>query len=286
MYTIDDFNQLNPDLAAEELFKCCGSGNWVNKVMERFPFVDKQQLFDIVLEGWYGDCNEDDYLEAFSHHPRIGDIESLKEKFASTRDWAGDEQAGVNIAEEKTIVELARLNEVYYTKFGFIFIVCATGKSAQEMLQLLKARIGHNKKEEIAVAKGEQHKITLIRLNKLMDLKNNKWNERSQITTHVLDTSLGRPGKGITIKLLSDSGETIAVGVTDSDGRISDLLPSGRILATGDYTMHFETKDYFGKSGVTGFYPVVDIHFTVIDDSHYHVPLLINPYGYSTYRGS
>ena len=286
MYTIGVFNQLNPVQAAEELFKCCGSGNWVAKVMVRFPFEEEQQLFDIVMEAWYNECNEDDYLEAFSHHPRIGDIESLKEKFNSTRDWAGDEQAGVDIAEEKTIVELARLNEVYYNKFGFIFIVCATGKSAKEMLQLLKARIGHTIKGEIAVAKGEQHKITLIRINKLMELKNNKWNERSQITTHVLDTSLGKPGKGIAIKLLSDSGETVAVGVTDGDGRISDLLPSGRFLAAGDYTMHFETRDYFDKRGVIGFYPVVDIHFTVVDDSHYHVPLLINPYGYSTYRGS
>lgn len=286
MYTIGDFNKLSPDLAAEELFKCCGSGNWVSKVMAKFPFEDEEQLFDIALEGWYVGCDEDDNLEAFSHHPMIGDVKSLKEKFATTRDWAGDEQAGVDTAEEKIIIELARLNEAYYAKFGFIFIVCATGKSAKEMLQLLKARIDHTIKEEISVAKGEQHKITLIRLNKLMELKNNKWNDKSQITTHVLDTSLGKPGKGISIKLLSGLGETIAIGITDGDGRISDLLPPGRVLSPGDYTMQFATKDYFKKNGVTGFYPAVEIHFTIADDSHYHVPLLINPYGYSTYRGS
>ena len=111
----------------------------------------------------------------------------------------------------------------------------------------------------------------------------------SQLTTHVLDTSIGKPGKDITICLkqnISNSWQTIAQGVTNVDGRIADLLPPGRNVLPGNYKMVFETGNYFKANNIKGFYPVVEIDFTVFDDEHYHVPLLINPFGYSTYRGS
>ena len=114
-------------------------------------------------------------------------------------------------------------------------------------------------------------------------------NKRSQITTHVLDTSIGSPGKGILIRLQSyEDGkwQNIAIGLTDEDGRVGDLLPSWKILPPANYQIVFETGDYFKKSNTEGFYPQVSIQFTVFDESHYHVPLLLNPYRYSTYRGS
>lgn len=134
---------------------------------------------------------------------------------------------------------------------------------------------------------GEQQKITLNRLQKL--LEDVKVSKRSQITTHVLDTSKGFPGAGILVRLQSkknDQWQSLAVGLTDSDGRIGDLLPAWKILAPDDYQIVFETGDYFKKCGAKGFYPEVSIQFTVFDESHYHVPLLLNPFGYSTYRGS
>ncbi len=111
----------------------------------------------------------------------------------------------------------------------------------------------------------------------------------SQITTHVLDTSIGKPGKGITIKLQqADRGGwvTLGEGVTNDDGRIANLLPEGKILPTGNYRMWFDTGAYFAATKTENFYPEVSIIFYVFDDSHYHVPLLLNPFGYSTYRGS
>ena len=85
-----------------------------------------------------------------------------------------------------------------------------------------------------------------------------------------------------------DNGQwqTMAQGVTNADGRIADLLPAERILPPGNYKLVFETGNYFASNNVKGFYPEVEIQFTIIDGSHYHVPLLINPFGYSTYRGS
>ena len=111
----------------------------------------------------------------------------------------------------------------------------------------------------------------------------------SQITTHVLDTSQGCPGQGISIRLQRMEGQgaiLLGEGITNEDGRISDLLPEDELLEPGNYQMIFDTGAYFDAQGVTAFYPDVTIHFVIADASHYHVPLLLNPFGYSTYRGS
>jgi len=112
----------------------------------------------------------------------------------------------------------------------------------------------------------------------------------SQVTTHILDTAIGRPAQGVSIvfeKLTTDgiwlkSGE----GKTNSDGRIPDLLAPEIKLTPGTYRLIFDTGTYYKSLAVKGFYPSVTIAFEMSDDSHYHVPLLLNPFGYSTYRGS
>ena len=111
----------------------------------------------------------------------------------------------------------------------------------------------------------------------------------SQITTHILDTTLGRPAGGVTIVLhewAPDGWHEIARGVTNPDGRLADLLLPEVRLAPGAYQLRFFTQQYFEQQGTAGFYPFVDICFVVADEAHYHVPLLLNPFGYSTYRGS
>lgn len=111
----------------------------------------------------------------------------------------------------------------------------------------------------------------------------------SQITTHVLDTSLGKPAKGITISLEEKTGRnwnTLSSGITNDDGRISDLLSKDKHLPHGVYRLLFKVKPYFESLNLRSFYPEVTVEFEVTEDKHYHVPLLLNPYGYSTYRGS
>ncbi len=111
----------------------------------------------------------------------------------------------------------------------------------------------------------------------------------SGITTHILDTSLGRPAAGVTVVLEIKSGdryEEIGRGETDADGRLRTLTQAFTMVAS-TYRITFHTGAYFTKLGATGFYPEVTIAFEVRDSAqHYHVPLLLNPYGYSTYRGS
>jgi 5-hydroxyisourate hydrolase len=111
----------------------------------------------------------------------------------------------------------------------------------------------------------------------------------SQITTHILDTSIGKPAEGVAITLYKQAGESweaIANGITNQDGRIGDLLEKQVLLPKGYYKMRFELEAYFDRFGRKAFYPFVDIVFNIDSREHYHVPLLLNPYGYSTYRGS
>lgn len=277
---LTEFNKLGKEEAAKELFACCGSSKWVSLLMNHFPFASEKELIKRAASVWYDECNTDDWRESFTHHPKIGDIKSLKQKFA------GKEQAEIVAASPGTINELAKANADYENKVGFIFIVCATGKSADEMLRLLNDRLANTANDELHIAMGEQHKITIIRLKKLLPATDWQWMKVSQLTTHVLDTSVGKPGKDITIKLKSADGKIISQGVTNAEGRIADLLPAEKYLAPGNYKMVFDTGNYFKTNNIKGFYPEVEIQFTVFDDCHYHIPLLINPYGYSTYRGS
>lgn len=112
----------------------------------------------------------------------------------------------------------------------------------------------------------------------------------SQITSHVLDTALGKPAAGITISLdvqmQDESWICIGRDTTNSDGRVIDLVPYDHILSPGIYRLLFDIKSYFDLTDTRSFYPIIPIIFEVTDGSHYHVPLLLNPYGYSTYRGS
>jgi len=110
----------------------------------------------------------------------------------------------------------------------------------------------------------------------------------SQITTHILDTSKGKPAAGVVIVLYHqhNNWEELTRGITNADGRISNLLASDVLLPLGTYKMKFETKSYFDTTETISFYPFIEIVFEIASKEHYHVPLLLNPYGYSTYRGS
>ena len=150
----------------EALFKCCGSTNWAEQLSQKIPFASIEELKTESDKIWFS-CDKKDWLEAFSHHPKIGDVKSLEKKFASTAQWASGEQASVNAATHNPLIELKELNDAYEKKFGHIFIVCATGKSAEEMLVLLKQRLQNNPAEEIKIAANEQNKITHLRIDKL-----------------------------------------------------------------------------------------------------------------------
>jgi 5-hydroxyisourate hydrolase/2-oxo-4-hydroxy-4-carboxy-5-ureidoimidazoline decarboxylase len=193
----------------------------------------------------------------------------------------------VAIATIETINQLAQANADYENKFGFIFIVCATGKSANEMLQLLLDRLQNTVAEELHIAMGEQQKISIIRL-KIIDRGRFQF-PQSEPNHHArFGYATGIPGKNISIRLQANrdgSWQTITQGITNADGRIPDLLPPSKDLKPDSYKMVFDTGKYYGFAN-QNLYPKVEIIFETFDETHYHVPLLVNPFGYSTYRGS
>ena len=166
--TLHEFNILPKQQLIEELTKCCGSSDWVKRMLPFIPADDMIELLEDAEEEW-NKCSEEDWKEAFSHHPKIGDVESLTKKFASTAQWAAGEQSAVNVASKETIEALAEGNRLYEEKFGYIFIVCATGRSAEEMLMLLRTRLQNKPGEEILIAADEQNKITKLRIEKLLE---------------------------------------------------------------------------------------------------------------------
>ena len=153
--------------AREELLRCCGSSRWAEAMTARRPFPDEAALHAAAEDVWWI-LGEADWREAFAHHPKIGDQDALRARFASTRTWAAGEQSGVASASEDVLTALAEGNQAYEDRFGYIFIVCATGKTAPEMLAWLRERLPHSPPDEIRIAAGEQAKITRLRLEKLL----------------------------------------------------------------------------------------------------------------------
>ncbi len=159
-------NGLSPLDAKAAFFRCSGSAPWSDEMLSQLPFSSCEQLLDKAESAW-NQLSDQDWLQAFQIHPRIGDKDKLREKFASTVKWASAEQAGTAEASEEVLQALADGNIEYERKFGYIFIVCASGKSASEMLDLLQARLHNDLEAEFHIACGEQKKITRLRLEKL-----------------------------------------------------------------------------------------------------------------------
>jgi 2-oxo-4-hydroxy-4-carboxy-5-ureidoimidazoline decarboxylase len=166
--TLDQLNRLDDAAARAALERCCGARRWVDAVCAARPFADREALFAAAASA-FGSLERADWLEAFTHHPRIGDLESARAKYTSTAAWAGDEQRGAATAAESTLAALIDGNRTYEERFGYIFIVCATGKSADEMLHLLHGRVANPPERELRNAAEEQMKITKLRLEKLLE---------------------------------------------------------------------------------------------------------------------
>lgn len=168
--TLSQFNELSQADATSRLLTCCTSTRWAHDLANARPFANIDTLLTRSDSIWaQAQMSEANLLEAFDGHPQIGNVDSLKEKYRNTQDSAAHEQAGANDAEDDVIAALAQGNQDYLDKFGFIFIVFATGKSAQQMLDLLLARLPNDRATELANAAAEQNKITRLRLQKLLN---------------------------------------------------------------------------------------------------------------------
>jgi len=166
---VSSLDLINGDaqLAREHLMRCCGSRSWVEAMLRQRPFRDAAHLYQCA-SGCWRELKREDWLEAFSHHPRIGEPRSGPALDAKQRQWAQREQSGAAEADASVQAALAEGNRQYQAKFGHVFLVCATGKSGAQMLALLRERLANDAETELAVAAGEQEKITRLRLEKLV----------------------------------------------------------------------------------------------------------------------
>jgi 2-oxo-4-hydroxy-4-carboxy-5-ureidoimidazoline decarboxylase len=164
--TVKWLNELDAAAAAEQFRKCCAAESWATQMVTARPFADGAALLTSA-EACFNQLQRDDWLAAFNSHPRIGDLNSLRMKLAGNKEWSAGEQSGMTAADEETIQRLADGNRLYDERFGFPFIICATGKSAAEMCAALYERLEHDADAELPIAAAEQRKITRLRLEKL-----------------------------------------------------------------------------------------------------------------------
>jgi allantoicase len=167
----DGVVRLNAKLEKEAeaaLLDCCGARHWAQEMVKARPFVSASQMFETAERIWMG-LRRDDWLEAFRHHPKIGRKKAAARQSGKARQWSKGEQAAAQKAPAKILAELGKANREYEKRFGFIFIICAAGKSSEEILASLKQRMANDAETELRVAAEEQSKITRLRLEKLIE---------------------------------------------------------------------------------------------------------------------
>lgn len=159
MTSVEELDAMSPSEAAEVFRSCCGATRWVNEMVAMRPFHSTSRVHAAADEAW-SRTSTADWLEAFSHHPRIGE--------RKVEGWAKGEQAAVSSASESTQQQLAGINRAYEEKFGHIYIICATGRSAEEMLDIARKRMNNDADSELHAAAEEQRKIMQLRIRKLL----------------------------------------------------------------------------------------------------------------------
>jgi OHCU decarboxylase len=164
---LESLNSLPHNEAAKALLQCCGSKLWAERMAEMRPYPSLDVALANANDVWRS-LQKDDWLEAFRSHPKIGEKKAADPVSNKSRQWSGQEQAGISNASRETVDALAALNRAYEQKFGFIFIICATGKTSDEMLAALRKRIANDAATELPIAAREQSKITELRLKKLL----------------------------------------------------------------------------------------------------------------------
>jgi OHCU decarboxylase len=168
---LERLNQASREIANARFLDCCGSRKWARSMTEARPFADVAALMEKAARIWRN-LDARDWLEAFAAHPKIGASKAAPKQQAQSAEWSRGEQSGASTAADSVLDALAEANRLYEDKFGYIFIVCATGKSAEEMLEICRRRMNNDAETELEIAAEEQRKITEIRLKKLLAAEN------------------------------------------------------------------------------------------------------------------
>jgi 2-oxo-4-hydroxy-4-carboxy-5-ureidoimidazoline decarboxylase len=284
LVTLDGLNTASAADFAAVLGEVFEHAPWVaEQAASARPFATVAALHDAMMAAVIS--APDDRIVAFLRgHPELSGAAALAGTMAS---HSTAEQAGLGL--DRPADDIAALNAAYTARFGIPFIVCVRRHTRASLLSAFRRRLDHDAASEQTAALQEIRLITRLRLAGLvtgpgMPIVN------GSLTTHVLDTSIGRPAAGIAVEL-RERGETtlLAQGVTDAQGRTHQPLLDGAPLRIGRYELLFQIGAYFaGRLGDDPpFLDVIPVQFGISEpESHYHIPLLVSPGAYSTYRGS
>jgi 2-oxo-4-hydroxy-4-carboxy-5-ureidoimidazoline decarboxylase len=275
---LDALNAMEPDAFEAALAGVFEHSAWIARaVADARPFASVAALHAAML-AVVEQADPAARLALLRAHPELAGGESLTA--ASAAEQAG---LGLDALPEEDAVSMAALNRQYRQRFGFPFIIAVRGqKDRLAILEALLARLEHAPEVEQRAALAEVGKITRFRLDDLIPAPP----PEGWLSVHVLDTARGAPAAGLALSLHRISGGRTPLGEwrTNADGRVAEPLLAGAALTPGVYEVAF---DIAGWRGAEGFYDVIPIRFRIDDPSqHYHIPLLLAPFGYSTYRGS
>ncbi len=260
---------------------------WVaEKAAAARPFATVSALHDAMLAAVYA-APDATQLAFLRGHPELGGAAARGGQIAPNS-IAEQRALGLDTLDAERAAEIQRLNAAYLERFGFPFILCVTRHTRGSILNQFVQRLSNAPDTERQTALKEIGLITRLRLVALVDGPGQPVTQGA-LSTHVLDTAAGRPAAGVPIVLYEIDGEHAAKlteMVTNADGRTDAPLLGGAPLRIGTYELRFSLGDYFGENQ-GGFLNIVPVRFGITEaEAHYHVPLLVSPYAYSTYRGS
>ncbi|MGP3970120.1 2-oxo-4-hydroxy-4-carboxy-5-ureidoimidazoline decarboxylase [Streptomyces sp. 6N223] len=267
-------NRAEEGAAREALHRVCAARAWAEGLLAARPFPGLDALL-AANDAATAALTDKDLDEAMAAHPPIGRPEPGDPGSAR-------EQRGMADAPEALRAEMLELGLAYQERFGHVFLICATGLTAGQMRDALRSRLGNAPDAEREIVRAELGRINRLRLTRLAGA--------ATVSTHILDTSRGRPAPGIAVHLaVRPAGDAAwaghAAAGTDADGRCAALpaLPDDAVQAR----LTFAVAPYLERHGTApAFFPEVTVAFAVTAGEHYHVPLLLTPFGYSVYRGS
>ncbi len=268
------FSELPLEPARERLLTCLNAPGWADAVLAGRPYPDAGSLLDAVLRLGR-ELSDDDLRQALAKHPRIGERPAGSSPEAA---HSRSEQSGVDQTDAELTAALHAGNLAYEKKFDQVFLIRAAGRTGPEILEALRERLTNDPQTEAAVVRDQLAQIAQLRLAAQL---------AAQITlsTHVLDSGTGRPAVGVSVALDGPEGR-LATAVTDQDGRVREW-GSDVIVRPGTFRLTFGTGEWFEQQGQECYNPEVTVTFVIPEgDGHFHVPLLLSAYAYSTYRGS
>jgi 2-oxo-4-hydroxy-4-carboxy-5-ureidoimidazoline decarboxylase len=291
--TIEALNQASPADFVAALANVVEHSAWVAEAVERQrPYADAAGLRAALVNA-LGAAVRDQRLAMIRAHPDLAD-RTQRASGLTAESTAEQDGAGLDRLSDREFALFTASNDAYKTKFGFPFILCVRRHTKDSILDVFARRLANTVTDEEGEAIGEIGRIATLRLAELL-ADPEPLQVYGRLSTHVLDTHAGRPAIGVGVELfeLSRYGEPriVAKASTDENGRTHRELIADRPVPIGRYELRFETAAYYRLQGVVlsepPFFDVVPIRFAVAEpDCHMHIPLLLTPWGYTTYRGS